>query len=314
MEPIAAGVPGSLLDAEVRSLPPDQRLYENAGMSVVVARAAQAPLAVGEIGRLRETTFRAAGEGTGKARDLDRFDEHYWHLFLWNGERQEIVGAYRMGATDEILAQRGVTGLYTSTLFRYERRLLDQINPALELGRSFVRAEYQRDHSSLMLLWKGIGRFISERPRYRMLIGPVSISNDYQSISRQILMAFLYATSFRADLAELVQARNPPTLGRADWEHGLLSTVVKNLSQVGALLTEIESDGKGVPVLLRQYLKLNARLLGFNVDPAFGNALDGLMLADLLEVDRSILVRYMGEAGARAFLAHHQRADERRAS
>ena len=93
-----------------------------------------------------------------------------------------------------------------------------------------------------------------------------------------------------------------------------MSTVVRNLSQVGALLTEIEADGKGVPVLLRQYLKLNARLLGFNVDPAFGNALDGLMLADLTEVDRSILVRYMGEAGARAFFAHHQRTDERRAS
>jgi putative hemolysin len=309
-EAAAIEAPGSAdaLATEVERLPAAQRLCGAGDLEVLVGRADQVPGIVREIGRLRELTFRAAGEGTGLPTDLDRFDRSYWHLFLWDRVNRQIAGAYRIGATDEIVPRAGVAGLYTSTLFRYDRKLLDQIDPALELGRAFVRAEHQREYSPLMLLWKGIGAFVSSRPRYRVLFGPVSISNEYRSLSRQLLASFLQATCARSDLAALIAPRHPaPFLRDSRTLEALPATVVRSLAEVGTLLAEIEADRKGVPVLLRQYLKLNARLLGFNLDPAFGGVLDGLMLVDLCEVDRDILVRYMGRAGAETFLKQHER-------
>jgi putative hemolysin len=312
---LAHAEPSDAIEREINGLESCRVLVRNGGLTVHVARAQEAPATLREIGRLREIAFRAAGEGSGQARDVDAFDSHYHHLFVWNGERREIVGAYRLGATDEILPRLGVDGLYTSTLFQYDERLLAQIHPALELGRAFVRTEYQRDYSPLLLLWKGIATFVARQPRYRMLFGPVSISNDYHSLSRQILARFLYATSYRRDLGELVTPRNPPPFLRPrPVTHPVAGPIVKSLAEVGTLLSEIESDRKGVPVLVRQYLKLNARLLGFNVDPQFGQALDGLMLVDLTAVDRALLTRYMGAPAADAFLAHHGAEVRRRAS
>jgi putative hemolysin len=313
--PVADGEPPDALEREVLGLESSQVLLRSGPFDICIARSGEIPRALREIGRLREIAFRSAAEGSGQPRDLDAFDSHYLHLFAWNRERREIAGAYRAGATDDILPRLGISGLYTSTLFRYDSRLLAQIDPALELGRAFVRPEYQRDYSPLALLWKGIGAFVSRNPRYRMLFGPVSISNSYQSVSRQILAQFLYATSYRRDLGELVAPRNPPPFLR---HRGALvpaaGSIVKTLADVGALLSEIESDRKGVPVLVRQYLKLNARLLGFNVDPSFGSVLDGLMLVDLADVDRAILTRYMGPERAAGFLTFHGVTGHRRAS
>ena len=307
MSRIAPPQAAESLAAEIDRLPADHRLIESGGLVALYGRAHQLPAVLAEIGRLRELAFRRVGEGTGRAADLDRFDEHYLHLFVWRPERRDILGAYRMGPTDEILPSSGPAGLYTSTLFRYEPRLLEQLNPGLELGRSFVRPECQRDYAPLMLLWKAIGRFVAARPRYRMLFGPVSISNDYQSLSKYLLVAFLQASRYWPDLGRLLTPKRPPRLRPArDWDFSLTSTIVRDLDEVDELLREIERDRKSVPTLLRQYLRLNARLLGFNVDPEFGDVLDGLMLVDLTEVDRTILTRYMGEERARAFLAHHR--------
>lgn len=304
-----------VLEREVRSLDPSQTLVRGGAFDVCLARSPEIPRTLLEIGRQRETAFRAAGEGSGQPRDLDRFDRHYLHLFVWDRERRAIAGAYRIGATDEILPRFGISGLYTSTLFRFDGRLLATIDPALELGRAFIAPEYQRDYSPLLLLWKAIAAFVFENPRYRMLFGPVSISNTYQSVSRQILARFLYATSYRADLGELVVPRNPPAfLRRRAPVPPVAGSLVRTLADVGALLAEIEADQKGVPVLVRQYLKLNARLLGFNLDRAFGSVLDGLMLVDLVDVDRTILARYMGGERAARFLALHGAAARRRAS
>jgi putative hemolysin len=308
---VASAEHPALLRQEIDALPDDRVLLRSGTFRVCIGRAAELPRTLLEIGRLRELTFRTVGEGSGLARDLDRFDQHYRHLLVWNDARDEVVGAYRLGATDEIVPHTGVGGLYTSTLFRYDLALLSQIAPALELGRAFVREEYQRDYSPLMLLWKGIATYVTMNPRYRMLYGPVSISNDYHSFSRQLLARFLYATSYRADLARHVNARNPPPfLRRLDRQSPIFGTIVKSLAEVGTLVAEIEHDQKSVPVLLRQYLRLNARLLGFNLDPSFGNALDGLMLVDLTQVDRAILTRYMGAGRLSAFLEYHRAAAE----
>jgi hypothetical protein len=296
--------------AEIRALDDGDRLLTSGDFTVCMAPAFKLTHTLREIGRLREIAFRAVGEGSGHDRDIDRFDAHYHHLIVWNHQRSEVVGAYRIGRTDEILARLGQDGLYTSTLFRYDERLLDDLGPALELGRAFVRREYQRDYSPLLLLWKGIGTFVARNPQYRRLFGTVSISADYQSLSQQILAGFLYATSFRPDLAARIHPRNPPPFLRAGrGAPSCLGSVARTVADVGALVAEIESDGKGVPVLLRQYLKLNARLLGFNVDPMFGGVLDGLMMVDLLDVDPGLLTRYLGRGGARDFLAFHRESN-----
>ena len=256
-----------------------------------------------EIGRLRESTFRQAGEGTGQARDLDRFDRDYLHLFVWHAGRREVVGAYRLGLTDRLRARYGPRGLYTRTLFRFGAPLLDEIGPAIELGRSFVRPEYQRDSNGLLLLWKGIGRFVARHPRYRRLFGPVSISAEYQSFTRHLLARFLSHQAFASELARLVQPRRALT-PEPDTALLVRARVVAHLEDVEALVREVEA-GRGLPVLLRQYLKLNARLLGFSVDPGFGNVLDGLMLVDLLEVRPALLQRYFGRDGVARLRAYH---------
>jgi putative hemolysin len=292
--------------AEVAALQP---LVRSHGLAVYVTPAGNIPKTLLEIGRLREITFRMVGEGTGKSLDLDRFDPHYHHLFVWNGRRNEVVGAYRLGLTDELLPRFGPAGLYTNTLFHFRGSLLEQISPAVELGRSFVRAEYQKEYAPLMLLWKGIGHFVAQNPRYRHLIGPVSISSNYTSLTRQILMSFLHCNTRLASLAKLIVPRNPPASGPPrDVAAAVGGHAVSSIAEVDELVAEIEQDRHRVPVLLRQYLKLGAKLLGFNVDPEFGDVLDGLMLVDLLVVDRVILGRYMGAENLAAFHAHHRRA------
>ena len=166
--------------------------------------------------------FGKQGEGTGKPIDLDRFDDHYWHLFVWNRQTHEVAGAYRLGPSDEILPRFGPKGFYTSQLFQWKRAFLDRISPALELGRSFVRPEYQKTYAPLLLLWKGIGQFLIRNPQYKLLFGPVSISNGYTTASRHLMVKFLSAYRQSPELAPLVRARNPfrqrtvQTNGRTD--------------------------------------------------------------------------------------------------
>jgi len=298
-QPVAPRALAADIDANVEALRPHV-LIETSTFQVICARALDLPAVLPEIGRLRELTFRLAGEGSGLSRDLDRFDETYRHLFVWERHRREIAGAYRVGATDEITANAGVAGLYTRTLFDYDETLLERIGPALELGRAFVQPDYQRDFSPLLLLWKGISRLVAREPRYRRLFGVVSISDHYASMSRQLLLKFLQTTRFDRDLGRLVKAKHPPAPLRSNFVE---STTVERVEDVSALVRSIETDGKDMPVLLRQYLKLNARLLGFSVDPSFGNVLDGLVVVDLGDVEPTILSRYMGRSEASAFLA-----------
>jgi putative hemolysin len=307
--PIVPAQAPEQLAADIAALPAEQRLVRHLEFGVYYARAAQIPRLLDEIGRLREITFRAVGEGTGLACDLDSYDPHYLHLFLWDHGTNQLAGAYRLGLTDEIFAKQGKPGLYTTTLFRYEPGALRALNPAIELGRSFISEAYQRRYNALGLIWRGIGQFIARNPRYRILFGPVSISKDYRRLSKNLMVHWLRATSTDPLLASKVSARKPPRprhfgiLDRAAIAHA-----VRDIEDVSALIAEIEPGEKGVPVLLRHYLKLNATLLSFNIDPAFNNSLDGLIFVDLLRSPAKTLVRYMGAEGAAAFLAFHEKA------
>jgi putative hemolysin len=300
---IVGAVPTSRIEAELAALPASAHLTDDGTFSVFCTQASSIPAVLEEIGRLREITYRAAGEGTGRATDLDAFDNRYLHLFTWDRKERQIVGAYRIGETDHIVARYGVAGLYTRSLFRYDQGLVDRLSPALELGRSFVRPEYQRNYGALLSLWKGIGRLVVLNPQYRVLFGTVSVSTRYTDTTHQLLMQFLSHNHRDDQLAELAIALNPPTQTESPTPLGL---VPRSIDEVNRLVSASEPDGKGVPVLLRQYLKLDAKLIGFNVDPQFGDALDALMMVDLTKVDRAILNRYLGREGAASFLAVHQ--------
>jgi hypothetical protein len=260
-----------------------------------------------EIGRQRELTFREVGEGSGKSSDLDHFDFHYRHLFLWSRTERRLAGAYRLAVTTDVIPLYGVQGLYTSTLFRFQPEFFDRLGPALELGRSFVCPEYQKDYAPLLLLWKGIARFVCSRPEVAVLFGAVSISRDYKTVSRALMARYLSERASH-ELARLAKARLPL---RTQAAHSAnvkrLAALVTDVEELSLAIADIEADGKGVPVLIRQYLKTGGRVLGFNVDPKFSNSLDALMLTDLRIAPTAWLERCMGKREAREFLVRHQR-------
>jgi putative hemolysin len=305
-QPMVEPTDPGLMESEIAALPAGSLLDEQSDTAVYLAEANRVPNIVREIGRLRELTFRETGEGTGKSIDLDEFDTYYLHLFLWNRTAREVVGAYRLGQSDLILRNFGEKGFYTGTLFAYQRGFLERINPALEMGRSFVRREYQRSYAPLLLLWRGIGAYVKSNPRYKILFGPVSISNEYHPNSRQLIVHFLKEYCRAEDLARFVRARSPlRTRPIQGWDSDGENSVAWDIEDLSAFIADIETDQKGVPILLKQYLRLGGKLLGFNVDSSFSNALDGLIVVDLVKTDPRLLDRYMGKEGAAAFLAYH---------
>jgi len=295
LQPLIDPIPISLLKKEIRLLPKGQQLLKRGVFRVYIAHNSQIPYLMNEIGRLREFTYRDVREGTGRSLDLDRYDAYYLHLFLWNQATSELIGAYRMGLVDQIIRAKGQKGLYTNALFRFAPGFMDHLDGAIEFGRSFVRPEYQRKFNSLILIWRGIGEFIRRNPRYRILFGPVSISSDYHAVSKTLLVKFLKENKFNLRLSSFVSARRP---FRSPWIYQINGTLmqanIRDVEDISFLISEIENDGKGIPVLLKHYLKLNGKLLSFNVDKAFSGVVDGLLYVDLRETDPKILNRFIG--------------------
>ena len=305
-EAIAGPVPRRYVIDDISALPADRLLTENAEFSVYAAREPEMPHLLAELGRLREITFRAAGEGTGRSTDLDHFDSYYWHLLLWNKEKQELAGAYRAGNTDEIIRAHGVKGLYTHTVFRYDEKLFLKIGSALELGRSFVRREYQRAYAPLLLLWKGIARFVAARPETPILFGAVSISNEYSSLSREMIVRYFEQREDGREFGDLIQPRTPfraPRLRR--WDCAALCSALRDLDELAEPISDIEADGKGLPILIKQYAKVGGKLIAFNLDRKFSDVVDGLVLVDLRQSDPAVLERYMGREGYAGFRRFH---------
>ncbi|MGA8538345.1 MAG: GNAT family N-acyltransferase [Terriglobales bacterium] len=306
-EPIALEVPSRFVSNDIAALPAERLLLENEEFAVYAARASELPHALDELGRLREITFRAAGEGTGRSADLDSFDSYYWHLLLWNKAKRELAGAYRAGNTDEIIRAHGIKGLYTNTVFRYDERLFLKIGSALELGRSFVRPEYQRQYAPLLLLWKGIARFAAAHPETPVLFGAVSISNEYNSLSREMIVRYFEQRENGREFGDLIHARTPfraPLLRR--WDCDALCRVLRDLDELAEPISDVEEDGKGLPILLKQYAKVGGRLVGFNLDRKFSDVVDGLVIVDLRQTDPSVLARYMGKEGYAGFRRFHK--------
>jgi putative hemolysin len=308
--PVATETACSAIAREVEHLPAECLLEEVREMAVYMADAHRIPVVLEEIGRLREITFRGAGEGTGEVRDLDRFDQHYQHLFVWNRQKREIVGAYRVGDVPRLLALFGRKGLYTESLFRFSGGFLEKLGPALELGRSFIRPEYQRQFAPLLLLWKGISAYVWRRPEYATLIGAVSVSNRYSQASRELIARYFEKQESRAVRSVFkpreVKARRPLRGNFVQkWDLQALCSLLPDVDDLSAPIADLEPDGKGIPILVRQYVRLGGKLLAFSVDPQFGNTLDGFVMLDLRQTSPEILARYMGKDRAREFLAWH---------
>lgn len=309
LQPIAAAIEPSLLIEELKKC---DRLIDTApdrpekGMAVYRGVGQDIPNLLLELGRLREETFRTVGEGTGLARDNDAFDLFYDHFIAWDKGAQCITGAYRIGRIDRILKERGSQGIYTNTFFNLDALLeTDFRTGTLEAGRSFVRPEYQRG-ASLLVIWMGLGHFLTQNPEYKYLMGPVSISNEFQENSKQLMVSYLMKR-FPHEKSELVISKNPPQFSSNLDPEDLTELVNASLDLKG--LQEFVRFAEGnpraqIPQLIKLYLELGVKFLAFNKDDEF-NSIDGLIWLDIPNVPENILQRYMGD-GYKDYLARHR--------
>ena len=240
-----------------------------------------------EIGRLRELTFREIGEGTNKALDLDKYDEYYKHLFLWDDINNKIVGAYRMGLGTEIFKIYGVEGFYINELFKIEPELFTMMGSTIEMGRAFIIQEYQQKPMPLFLLWKGIVHVTIRYPEHKYLMGGVSISNKFSNFSKSLMIEFMKSHYYDPFVAQYVHPKKEYKVKLKDADKDFVFDNTKaDMNKFDKIIDEIEPGSLRLPVLLKKYVKQNAKLVAFNVDPKFNNAVDGLMymrIADLPE-------------------------------
>jgi putative hemolysin len=244
-----------------------------------------------EIGRLREYSFRAVGEGTGQRKDIDRYDRYYRHIVLWNEAELEIVGAYRIAEGGAVLQAHGAGGLYCSELFEFSEELLTKLPQAMELGRSFVQPHYWGKRS-LEYLWYGVGAYIARCPQIRYVYGPVSISNIYPEPAKQAIVGF-YCRYF-GEQRKLARARKPflPSDARAISFAG--TDYEADFARLKEYLAYFDTK---VPALYKQYTELcapgGAQFLAFNIDPDFAFCVDGLVWIELDKIKPKKRARYL---------------------
>lgn len=289
-QPIALPIDNQIIVQEISALPTACTVASRGQFEVIIASFEAIPNTLLEIGRLRELTFRTAGEGSGKSRDMDEHDLYYLQLIIWDKEQQQIAGGYRLGLGDRIFEQYGVNGFYTHSLFKMKPEFYPLLQKSVELGRTYITDAYQKHRLPLFLLWKGILHFLLANPQYQYLLGPVSISKDYSDASKGVIVAFVKHFFYNPSLANLVSPRKAfrPKIKSVDT--GLLAQNLKGeFDALEKLIETIEPTHCKVPVLFKQYLRQNARFIAFNVDPKFSNCLDGLMMLDIQQLPESTI-------------------------
>lgn len=289
-EPVIDAVPVKKIQKEIRSIEKEFSLFTLKNYTVYCAPSSHIPEILTEIGRLREITFREVGEGTNRKIDIDEYDFYYNQLFIWDNDETRLVGAYRIGPGREIIAQYGKQGFYISTLFGLDDELVPVLSESLELGRSFVVSDYQRKPLPLFMLWKGILYFLLKNPEYRYLIGPASISNNYSTVSKELMVRFFTKYHIDKKLANFVFPRNEFKPARNNsLVKTLLESTENNLELLDKTVSDMEEQNFGIPVLLKKYIQLNAKILGFNVDPDFNDSLDGLIFLDVFKIPLQVI-------------------------
>ncbi len=275
------------------------RMLQSKNYEVFFTEAEKIPNILHELGRLREITFREVGEGTNESLDLDKFDKYYHHMFLWDDENKQIAGAYRMGLGSEIYPKYGIDGFYLQELFRVEPELYDMMSKSIEMGRAFITKEYQQKPMPLFLLWKGIVHTTLRYPEHHYLIGGVSISNQFSDFSKSLMIEFMKSHYYDPYVAQYVHPKKEFKVKLKDADKDFIFDEAEaDLNKFDKIIDEIEPGSLRLPVLIKKYIKQNAKVIAFNVDPLFNNAVDGLMYIRIADLPESTVKPVMEELQA----------------
>jgi putative hemolysin len=252
---IIPAVPASLIKEELAGLPEKQHLLDFKNYSVFYGYYEQLENTVREITRLREVTFREMKEGSGAERDTDRYDTTYTQLFIFDNSSEEIIGAYRIGQIDKLISKGDAREIYLSKMFNFEGEFFSKIKIGVEMGRSFLIKREQKSMYGFFLLWRGIGEFFVRNPKYRYAYGTVSLSNMYDPRSIAMMHRVLVG---RKNLVQPVTDIN--ILLHPDVEE-YMDRYKPGLKELSRIISIMETDGKGLPVLVRQYEKMGAKFV-----------------------------------------------------
>ena len=279
---IAEAIDPEKIANELNAITDTNLIGEQGDFQVFIVKAKKIPYTIQEIGRLRECTFRNVGEGTNEHIDLDEYDLHYLHLFLFDKVNKKIAGAYRIGDGKYIMKTIGKKGFYLSSLFKIKKGFYDILNQCIELGRSFVVPEYQNKRLPLFMLWKGILYYLRSNNYLKYMLGPVSISSTYSKTSQGLMVKYIMKYHWDKKLAKEIQPKMAFKSKFDDIDYNVLVDCSNNqLKLLDNIIEDIDPYHNKVPVLLKKYFAQNAKVIGFNVDPLFNDALDGFMLTDI---------------------------------
>lgn len=274
----------------------DCRLLQSKNYEVFLVTADKIPQILHELGRLREITFREVGEGTNNSLDLDKYDLYYHHMFLWDEQAQQIAGAYRMGLGSEIFPKHGISGFYLHELFRFESELHEMMSKSIEMGRAFIIKEYQQKPMPLFLLWKGIVHTTLRYPDHKYLIGGVSISNQFSDFSKSLMIEFMKSHYYDPYVAQYISPKMEYKVKLKDADKDFVFNETEaDLNKFDRIIDDVEPGNLRLPVLIKKYIKQNARVVAFNVDPLFNNAVDGLMYIRIADLPESTVKPVMEE-------------------
>lgn len=309
---IVTEISSDLIEDEILRLrEKDRRLLQSKNYEVYLAPAQEIPNILREIGRLREITFRAIGEGTNEAIDLDKFDRYYYHMFLWDNKENTLAGAYRMGLGSKIYKEYGIDGFYLQDLFRFEPELHKMMSESIEMGRAFITKEYQQKPMPLFLLWKGIVHTTLRFPEHKYLIGGVSISNQFSNFSKSLMIEFMKSHYYDPYVAQYIRPKKEWKVNLKDADKEFVFDESKaDLNKFDKLIEEVEPGSLRLPVLIKKYIKQNAKVIAFNVDPLFNNAIDGLMYIRISDLPESTVKPVMEEFQAELEKKYGQRTPE----
>ncbi len=274
----------------------DSRLLQSKNYEVFFASADKIPAILYELGRLREITFREVGEGTNESLDIDQYDRYYHHMFLWDDSTKQVAGAYRMGLGSEIYKKYGIDGFYLHDLFRFEPELYDMMSKSIEMGRAFIIKDYQQKPMPLFLLWKGVVHLTLHYPEHKFLIGGVSISNQFSDFSKSLMIEFMKSHYYDPYIAQYVHPKKEYKVKLKDADKDFVFEEAEaDLNKFDKFIEEVEPGNLRLPVLIKKYIKQNARVIAFNVDPLFNNAIDGLMYIRIADLPESTVKPVMEE-------------------
>jgi putative hemolysin len=289
-----------LIINEIEYLKNQRLLFNQGSFSVIFAPPQELNYVMQEIGRLREITFREVGEGTSQDLDIDKYDEYYHQLLIWDNNSKQIIGGYRLGMGAEFIEQKGIDGFYIHSLFRISKQMMPILTKTIELGRSFIIKDFQKNFIALMLLWKGILHVLLKHEHYRYLLGPVSISNTYSEISKTLIERYIRKYHFDYQKAKLIKPLNPRKSKKRLYVKNYLKTI-NSIELLDKLILDIEGNKQGLPVLIKKYLQLNGKVISFNIDYDFSEVLDALLLLDLHEVPEAPIAMLSKDMGIDAY-------------